>query len=178
MNPVNDSTAGGGRVNQLDKSRAGGERVNRIDDSAVGGARQNDIDEPGARGDPAEQRPFYRLLGLRGEPGLPAGTSRLHLTARQDLQNSHGDIHGGVVATLLDAAMAVAVRSAYTDGEGATTVSITVNYLAPGREALVGEGRLIRGGRTLASLEATVTDSAGQIVAHAMATMRIVARRR
>jgi uncharacterized protein (TIGR00369 family) len=131
-----------------------------------------------ASADPAVHRPFYQLLGLRSEPGQPAGRSRLHLTGRPEFQNSHGDIHGGVVATLLDAAMGVAVRSAYTEGEGATTVSMTVNYLQPGRDALVGEGRLVRGGRTLASLEATVTDSAGTTVAHAIGTMRIIARRR
>lgn len=136
------------------------------------------LDESAAGADPAVQRPFYQLLGLRSEPGQPAGTSRVHLTGRPEFQNSHGDIHGGVVATLLDAAMGVATRSAYTEGEGATTVSMTVNYLEPGRGALVGEARLIRGGRTLASLEATVTDNAGRTVAHAMGTMRIISRRR
>ena len=130
-----------------------------------------------AADDPAAGRPFYRLLGLRSEPGLPAGTSRLRLAGRPELQNSHGDIHGGVVATLLDAAMGVAARSAYAEGQGATTVSMTVNYLEPGRDALVGEGRLVRGGRTLASLEARVVDGAGRTVAHAVGTMRIIARR-
>jgi acyl-CoA thioesterase len=138
----------------------------------------NQIDESPACADPAEQRPFYRLLGLRNETGLSPGTSRVHLNGKPEFSNSHGNIHGGVVATLLDAAMAVAVRSAYTDGEAATTVSITVNYLEPGRDELIGEGRLIRGGRTLASVEATVTDSSGKTIAHAMGTMRIIARRR
>jgi len=140
-------------------------------------ARPRKSEPSAAADDPAADRPFYRLLGLRSEPGLPAGTSRLRLAGRPELQNSHGDIHGGVVATLLDAAMGVAARSAYAEDQGATTVSMTVNYLEPGRDALVGEGRLVRGGRTLASLEARVVDGAGRTVAHAVGTMRIIARR-
>ncbi len=125
----------------------------------------------------AESRPFYRLLGLRSEGGLPAGTSRMRLTGREEFQNSRGDIHGGVVAALLDATMGAALRSAFTAGESATTVSMTVNYLEPAREALIAEGRVIRAGRSLASVEATVTDKTGRTVAHSIGTLRIIARR-
>jgi uncharacterized protein (TIGR00369 family) len=77
---------------------------------------------------------------------------------------------------LLDAAMAVAVRSVLKDGEGVATVSLTVNYLEPGRAMLIAKGRVIRCGRTLASAEAAVEDASGRVVAHAVSTMRIIAR--
>jgi len=126
--------------------------------------------------DPAATRPYYRLLGLRVESGEPAGRSRLHLDSRSDLENSRGDVHGGVVASLLDAAMGVAVRSACKAGEGAATVSLTVNYIEPGRGTLIATARVVRAGRTLASAEATVVDTSGRVVAHAVGTMRIIAR--
>ena len=127
--------------------------------------------------DPAATRPYYRLLGLRAEAGEPAGRSKLLLDSRSDLENSHGDVHGGVIASLLDAAMGVAVRSALKPGEGATTVSLTVNYVAPGRGTLTARGRVLRAGRTLASVEADVTDADDSVVAHAVSTMRIIARK-
>ena len=127
--------------------------------------------------DPAATRPYYRLLGVRVESGEAAGSARLRLDSRSELENSRGDVHGGVVASLLDAAMGVAVRSACKAGEGATTVSLTVNYIGPGRGTLLATGRVVRAGRTLASAEATVVDASGHVVAHAVGTMRIVARR-
>jgi uncharacterized protein (TIGR00369 family) len=127
--------------------------------------------------DPATMRPYYRLLGLRTEAGEPAGRSKLVLESRSELQNSRGEVHGGVIASLLDAAMGVAVRSTLSQGDGATTASLTVNYVAPGRHTLTVRGRVVRQGRTLASTEATVTDASEQIVAHAVGTMRVLARR-
>jgi uncharacterized protein (TIGR00369 family) len=127
--------------------------------------------------DPAAARPYYRLLGLRAEAGVPTGQSKLLLDSRSELENSRGDVHGGVIASLLDAAMGVAVRSSLKAGEGATTVSLTVNYVAPGRGALTARGRVVRAGRTLASVEADVSDAAGQVVAHGVGTVRIIAAR-
>ena len=129
------------------------------------------------RDDPATLRPYYRLLGLRTEAGEPAGRSKLVLESRSELQNSRGEVHGGVIASLLDAAMGVAVRSTLSQGDGATTASLTVNYVAPGRHTLTARGRVVRQGRTLASTEATVTDASERIVAHAVGTMRVLARR-
>jgi uncharacterized protein (TIGR00369 family) len=127
--------------------------------------------------DPAATRPYYRLLGVRAETCERAGHSRLLLDSRGDLENSDGDVHGGVIASLLDAAMGVAARSALKPGEGATTVSLTVNYVAPGQGTLTARGRVVRAGRTLASVEADVKDAAGAIVAHAVGTMRIIVRK-
>jgi uncharacterized protein (TIGR00369 family) len=124
--------------------------------------------------DPAAARPYYRLLGFRTESGEGAGRSKLVLESRGELENSRGDVHGGVIASLLDAAMGVAVRSALKPGQGATTVSLTVNYVAPGRGTLTARGRVVRAGRTLASVEADVTDAAGTVAAHAVGTMRIL----
>jgi uncharacterized protein (TIGR00369 family) len=128
--------------------------------------------------DPAASRPYYRLLGLRVETGMPAGHSTVRLDSRAELENSRGDVHGGVVASMLDAAMGVAVRSLLVNGEGATTVSLTVNYLEPGIAPLIAKGRVVRSGRTISSAEAAIEDSSGRMVAHAMGTMRIIARQK
>lgn len=127
--------------------------------------------------DPSMSRPFYRLLGLRADSGQAPGDSKIHFDSQPDFENSRGDVHGGVVASLLDAAMGVAVRSSYVESEGATTASMTVNFLEPGRGTLIAKGHVIRAGRILASVEAMVVDSQGHVVAHAVGTLRIIARR-
>jgi uncharacterized protein (TIGR00369 family) len=54
--------------------------------------------------------PFTRLLGVRREFS-EAGRARLVVDARPELQNVIGAMHGGIVATLLDVAMASAAVS-------------------------------------------------------------------
>jgi len=125
----------------------------------------------------AAQRPYYRLLGLRVIEGMPAGESQVELATRSELENSRGDMHGGAIAGLVDAAVSVAVRSACTGGEGVATVSLTVNYAGPGRGTLVARGRALRVGRSIATAEATVTDASDALVAHAIATVRVIGRR-
>src|ERR1043165_3738246 len=107
------------------------------------------------RDDPAAMRPSYRLLGLRTEAGEPTGRSKLVLESRSELQNSRGEVHGGVIASLLHAALG---------GDGRPAAPLPVNYVAPGRHTLTARGRVVRQGRTLASTEATVTDASEQIV--------------
>jgi uncharacterized protein (TIGR00369 family) len=125
--------------------------------------------------DPAVTRPYYRLLGLRAESGQPKGHSLIRLDSRAELENSRGEVHGGVVASMLDATMGVAVRSLLENGEGATTVSLTVNYVKPGSAVLVAKGRVVRSGRTISSAEAVAEDASGGVVAHAIGIMRIIA---
>lgn len=124
--------------------------------------------------DPAALRPYYRLLGIRLLEDAPDGQFRLQIEGRPEFENSRGEIHGGVIASLLDAAIGVAVRAAYTENQGATTVSLTVNYVAPGRTKLIASGQVLRAGGSLASAEAKVVDGSGQLVAHAVGTMRIL----
>jgi uncharacterized protein (TIGR00369 family) len=72
-------------------------------------------------------------------------------------------VHGGAIATLVDA-VDLDARVA--------TISMTINYLAPGVGDLLGRGTVTRGGRSLSFVEAEVTDSAGHVVCRATATFR------
>ena len=90
---------------------------------------------------------FHRGLGLEVE-AASAGAVRLAMPARQDQLNLLGSVHGGVLATLADTAMGLAVRTAVGDGRRHTTIDMDVRFLrgaAPGR--LVAEGTTIRVGQ-------------------------------
>lgn len=98
----------------------------------------------------------------------------MRLDPHADLGNIRGDVHGGAVASLLDAAFGVATRSLLKPGESSATVSLTINYVEPGRGTLVGKGRVVRAGGSLMALEAVIEDLDGKVVAHGVGTMRIL----
>lgn len=120
------------------------------------------------------QRPFYRLIGLVVEEAA-AGASLVRLEPTSETANSRGEVHGGALATMLDAALVNAARSVLAEGSGAATVNLSVNYLAPGIGTLVARGRVVRAGRSLVAAEASITDAAGAVVAQAIGTLRVIA---
>ena len=84
--------------------------------------------------------------------------------------------HGGATATLIDTAAtaaAWATPEAKTTTRG-TTVSLTINYIAAGRnDALVAEGRVVSRGGTLTVVDVIAHDAGGQLVAKAQATYKL-----
>jgi acyl-CoA thioesterase len=128
-------------------------------------------------GNPAATRPFYRLIGIEPDGSPLRGDARLALSSRADLENSRGEIHGGALASLLDATMGSAVRAKLAPDKGATTVTLTVNYLKPARGRVNAEGRVLRVGKAIASVEAHAVDESGDIVAHGVGVMRILDKR-
>lgn len=86
-----------------------------------------------------------------------------------------GAVHGGVYASLIDAATFWAVFMAVDEGLGMTTVELKTNYLAPASKGILrAAGKGIKVGRTLCLGEATVTDGDGRLLAHGTATMMIM----
>ena len=73
-----------------------------------------------------------------------------------DTANSRGEVHGGALATMLDAALVNAARSTMPEGTAAATVNLSVNYLSPGAGKLTARGRVVRKGRSLVSAEAII----------------------
>lgn len=118
-------------------------------------------------------RPFYELLGIEVVRAAD-GEATLVLPHHASLSNSRGEIHGGALASLLDAALANCVRSALPAGSGAATVTFTINYLAPARGTVTATGKSIRIGKTIASAEAIVMDATGLTVCHGIGSVRVM----
>lgn len=117
--------------------------------------------------------PFYEHLGLELD-ALADGRSALRLPYQPQFGNSRGEVHGGAVATLVDAAMSQAVRSSVDAGAAVATMSLTLNYLAPAHGELACRGTVVRGGRSVVFAEAEVTDERGKSVCRASATYRLL----
>jgi uncharacterized protein (TIGR00369 family) len=88
--------------------------------------------------------------------------------------NPLGLVHGGLLCTLLDSAMGVAVQSTQPVGHGYATIELKVSFLKPvafdGSE-LEARGRVLRVGRRIAFAEAHAHDGQGTLVGHATSSL-------
>ena len=87
--------------------------------------------------------------------------------------NPLGTVHGGWFATLLDSALGCAVQSTLPAGRSYTTAQLSVNIVRPASHRtgpLRALGRVIHGGRQIATAEARIQDEKGKLYAHATTT--------
>lgn len=113
--------------------------------------------------------PFNCHLGLHIVRMFKDGLA-LECEMRKDMQNGHGTLHGGVTATLVDAAVGIAAI-ALSGGRRLSTVDLKVTYLRPAVEGkLHCRAHLIKAGKTLVFGEAKVRDARGKVIASGQAT--------
>lgn len=116
--------------------------------------------------------PFADLLGITVAEHAP-GRARLELELRPELMNSWKVAHGGVVMTLADIALGVAVLTLARGAHGAMTIELKVSFLGPAKGRLAAEGRCLKAGKSLAFCEGEVLDGEGNVVAKALGTYRV-----
>ncbi|RBY88072.1 PaaI family thioesterase [Blastococcus sp. TBT05-19] len=118
---------------------------------------------------------FAERLGARPE-AAEDGSARLGFEATEEHLNPAGTLHGGVLATLVDTAMGLAVRTTTDDGEVPATSQLTVTYLRPGKAGRVEvTARLRTRGEHLTVCEADVEQD-GEALVHAVATFALLQR--
>lgn len=115
--------------------------------------------------------PFMHLLGVRREFS-EGGRARLVLEPRAELGNVIGTVHGGVLATLLDVAMASAAVSQRDFAVTAVTLHMDTTFLGPGRGCLTADGEVLQHDGDVAHCRATITDPRGHLVAQALGSFR------
>lgn len=121
--------------------------------------------------------PCAQLLGWKVLDSRPdEGWIRIGFEGRPEFRNPAGFIQGGFLAAMLDDTMGPAVFAA-TDGALYTaTIDMSVSYLRPARVGpLFGEGQVVQLGKTVAFIEAQLTDGEGAVVARATSSARLVA---
>ncbi|HSN21500.1 MAG TPA: PaaI family thioesterase [Usitatibacter sp.] len=117
--------------------------------------------------------PFASLLGIQLRE-RSAGHVVLELPLREELMNSAGTAHGGVLMTLLDVAMSVAARTAAPDVYFAVTMEMKTTFIATCSGLLVAEARCIHAARSVAFSEGEVReDASGRLVARASGTFML-----
>ena len=96
--------------------------------------------------------PLARTLGVR-LVHLAAGECDLALDDRRDLDGIFDCLHGGILVTLADSAIAFAALTLIGPDTPIATVELNVRFLAPCREAVVAKSRVVKAGRTLVTGE-------------------------
>ncbi len=115
------------------------------------------------------QMPFNHLLGLRVSRVYADGLT-MEMEITDDRKNILGTLHGGATATLIDAAIGVAIIG-QAGGRPATTVELKLNYLRPATHGKVrARSRVVKIGKTLAVATAEVHDAHGHLIAMGSAT--------
>jgi acyl-CoA thioesterase len=115
-----------------------------------------------------------RMLSVDAERGVV----RAEFTARPEFCHTNGTIvQGGFVTAWLDFAMAHAAINRTRDQFGVASLEIKVSFLERvGPGAVIVEGRVLRLGRRVAFLEATLSDASGRTLATATSTAMLVPR--
>lgn len=118
--------------------------------------------------------PYFSLLSMEIK-GLSWGESQLEIVVQEKHLQPFGMVHGGVFASLIDAAAFWAVYTQVPEELGMTTVELKLNYLAPlstGR--MIARGKSLRVGKTLCLGEASILNEEGILLAHGTSTMMIL----
>ena len=117
-------------------------------------------------------RGFLELVGARA-PEAGDGRATLEVDVDDRHLNAAGTVHGGLLATLVDATMAAAIRST-VDGETPATSQLSLTYLRPGTPGrLVVTATVRQRGEALTICEADVEQD-GRALVHALATFALV----
>ncbi|MGE0228004.1 MAG: PaaI family thioesterase [Dehalococcoidia bacterium] len=125
-----------------------------------------------------EETPFWRHLGIRFVEA-ESGRAVVSMPHRPEFGtvNRPDVVHGGAIATLIDAAAGTAVRTLRTSDEpawrGMSTTDLNVSYLDAAASDLTAEGRVLRSGRTIAWAQVDVRDADGTLVAVGRVTAAI-----
>lgn len=120
--------------------------------------------------------PMARAMGLRGE-SIHDGQARVRMLFQPGQTNSRGDVHGGAIASLLDCALAAAVRSHDPVAYGVLTIDLTLHYVASAGGDLVATAHCERRGRGVSFARGEVHAADGTLVALATGAFKLVERR-
>ena len=138
---------------------------------------------------PTREGPFWDAMEGRTTPPPAAvtlgfklleidphrGTIRVQFEGKREFLNPMGVVQGGFVAAMLDDTLGPALVCTLPPGHFAPTIELKVNFIKPAPlGVLIGEGRLVARGGTIAFLAGELRTAGGELVATATATARIV----
>jgi uncharacterized protein (TIGR00369 family) len=114
--------------------------------------------------------PFSQLLGMQ-LVDLSIDVAVIKIEMRDDLRQPSGILHGGVTASLIDTAMAFAVRTRLSPEQATATIDLTVHYLRPHESGTIScTAKVVRPGRRIFTVSADVTNQEGKLIATAIST--------
>jgi uncharacterized protein (TIGR00369 family) len=119
--------------------------------------------------------PFTKDLGIELIDAR-AGQSRVELDVKPRHLNRWMAVHGGVIMTLLDIAMASAGRSVDLTATGALTIEMKTSFMRPGPrdERLMATGICIHRSTGTAFCEAEMRDQHDKLIARSTGSFKLL----
>ena len=120
--------------------------------------------------------PSAKLLGWRLLDARPKdGWLKIGFDGKAEFCNPAGFVQGGILSAMLDDSMGPA---AFVMSEGkfyTTTISLTLNFLAPAKPGpLIVEALVTQLGKTIAFMEGRLMDEDGSLLATATTSARLL----
>ncbi len=118
--------------------------------------------------------PYVKLLGMK-VVALAEGYARVTISVDQRLDSRNQVLHGGVLSSLADSAVAMAVFTIIKPTQKPVTIELNINYLKPLQgEQAIAEARIISKGRTIIVGDVDITDDTGRMIAKSRATYAVL----
>ena len=120
--------------------------------------------------------PSAKLLGWRLLDARPdRGWLKVGFDGKTEFCNPAGFIQGGILSAMLDDTMGPAALMTSDGKFYTTTISLTVNFLAPAKPGpLIVEAQVIQLGKSIAFMEGKLMAANGAVLATATTTARLV----
>lgn len=114
--------------------------------------------------------PLSRLIGMR-LIDIGPDEAVVAVDYREDLLQPSGILHGGVTASLIDTAMAFAVRTRLPESVPTATIDLTVHYLRPlSAGTATCRAKVLRAGKRIFTVSADVVNDEGNLIATGLST--------
>lgn len=120
-----------------------------------------------------QNSPFWDYINME-EVVSKNGYGEVEINIFPQLLQRRGHVHGGVIATLIDASIGCAIRSLLKDEEISATIELKTNYIRPAITGkLIGKAEIVQRGKTIAVGESKVFNDEGKLIAMGVATFMI-----
>lgn len=119
-----------------------------------------------------EQCPFFLHLGL-SVVNFEEGNVMVKISIGEYLKNTHGTLHGGVIASILDFIQCMQIRSVIDCR--CLTLNLHTHYFASVSEGYVyASATILSNGYKTAFAEGVLTDEQGKLIAKGTGTFKLV----
>jgi uncharacterized protein (TIGR00369 family) len=120
--------------------------------------------------------PIATLLGADPLACDPvAGRITIAFEAKPEFCNLLGTVQGGMLAAMLDLVMSFSVLCTVGPGHVVPTVNMTTQFLSPARPGrIIGEGAVVKKGRSIAFMEGRLRDRDGRLLTTATASGQLM----
>lgn len=116
---------------------------------------------------------FWKHMNMTTETDAN-GKIQVVLKITEDVLQFYGNVHGGVLAGLMDSCIAVALNQELEPDQGASTVELKINYLRSVNQGILrGEGKVIQKGRRIIVGQGEIRDEAGNLAAFGTGTFMV-----